>query len=151
MDLEISPSLDLDAATETLAPGVDVVGCTLDVRGGPGRVARRTAVRTIACECRECGAPFQAARRTAAFCGVDCKTTWNNRRKSRGADLYDLIMTMRYDRSHATAEGVDWTLVSNIARAFRDADKARRAGRQSWDSDAAARLPVTYSTAGDGR
>ncbi len=99
--------------------------------------------------CRECGAP--CSKRGASFCRPSCRAAWHNRRKSRGAELYDLVMAMRYDRTGASAANA-MTVLSNLARAYHDADAAARGGRPSWDlAEALARLPAGYSTAGDGR
>jgi hypothetical protein len=54
--------------------------------------------------CTECGAPFLAHARLARhaeFCGTECRKAFNNRRAMRGATLYDLFMTLRYERGLA--------------------------------------------------
>jgi hypothetical protein len=50
----------------------------------------------------------------------------------RGADLFDVFMSIRFARSGAARAGA-WTLLCRMAAAFRDEDRRHRAGRQSWD------------------
>jgi hypothetical protein len=83
--------------------------------------------------CRECGDLFLALKSHAAFCSTKCRKTWNNRRATRGAQLYDAVMAMRYDRKAAAAAGIDWTFVSRMVEMFnaedqRDYRPARHAG-----------------------
>lgn len=91
--------------------------------------------------CRECSSPLHApsaagsnrpkkARQDAKFCSTPCRTTWNNRRKDRGADLYDLWMAMRYCREEAKALGV-WKEICRLSEKWNDEDKA--AGRTSFE------------------
>jgi len=42
--------------------------------------------------CRECGGTFSAKSYNMDFCGADCRRVFNNRRMTRGAVLYDLLM-----------------------------------------------------------
>lgn len=102
--------------------------------------------------CAECGAPFTPTntRHARRFCGKDCHTAFKNRRSVRGGLLYDFLMTQRYDRMH---EDEARQLVQSLCRAFRDADKALRAGRPSWRpfNEAKTFLPVAYGISGDGR
>lgn len=101
--------------------------------------------------CRECGAPLASVKRTAVFCGTACRKTWNNRRMVRGAELYDLFMALRYQREDAT-QAQAFTMLANLARAYHDADVAKRDGRQSWNlREAMQRIPMAYSTDGDKR
>lgn len=100
--------------------------------------------------CRECGGEYQAKRDTSAFCAPKCRQAWNNRRMIRGAELYDLFMELRFNRKSGNVKRL-WTLICAVASAYRDADKALRAGRQSWDAQAYQRIPLAYSTDGDGR
>lgn len=102
-------------------------------------------------ECRECGAGLAGMKRTAVFCSTACRKAWNNRRMVRGAELYDVFMAMRYEREEAKQQQA-FTTLANLARAYRDADVAKRAGRQSWSlREALARMPLAYSTEGDKR
>lgn len=101
--------------------------------------------------CCECGETFQTKRREAEFCKTECRKVYHNRRMTRGAELYDLFMTLRFDRSHAKDEAI-WSQMCAVASAYRDADKTTRGGRKSWDSNHHKTLPLAYSQgAGDGR
>jgi hypothetical protein len=84
-----------------------------------------------ACRCLECGEVFARVRPEAEFCGRTCVRAWNNRRMTRGAEIYDLIMTIRYDREKATLFKV-WRTINRLAALFRDEDRDRRGGRRSW-------------------
>ncbi|MCG8506205.1 MAG: DUF2116 family Zn-ribbon domain-containing protein [Sphingomonadales bacterium] len=49
--------------------------------------------------CAECGEGLPRDRtRQQDFCGDACRSAFNNRRKRRGAILYDLAMDMRVNR-----------------------------------------------------
>lgn len=77
-------------------------------------------------ECRECGSLADGQ-----FCGPDCKITWNNRRRQRGAVLYDLFMAHRFERD-ASAKNNLWTLLCRQATDWRTEDLKERGGRRSW-------------------
>lgn len=82
------------------------------------------------CKCAECGGEFKRGKSAEQeFCSSECRVTFNNRRKTRGADLYDLFMTLAYDRKNR--KGV-WTAMSRMAKAWHEEDKA--AGRKSFGS-----------------
>lgn len=49
----------------------------------------------------------------------------------RGAELYDLLMVTRYERTLAAKFKV-WRTINRLARHFREADERERAGRRSW-------------------
>lgn len=114
-------------------------------------------------ECRECGKEFLTASHRARFCPPEnnypsnrrplskCEKAFNNRRATRGAEIYDLIMAWRFQRK----EGDELDLrgmIGRVASAYRDADKNLRDGRPSWDLDAAiSRIPNGYSYEGDKR
>lgn len=94
--------------------------------------------------CRECSSPLAApsstgsnrpkkARDHAKFCSTKCKTDWNNRRKSRGADIYDLWMAMRYCREEAKVLGV-WKEMCRLSEQWNAEDKA--AGRVTFEQPA---------------
>lgn len=103
--------------------------------------------------CLECGAALSASSpREAEFCCTPCRMSWNNRRAARGAQVYDLLMALRFERGPAKVAGV-WSILCALCSAFRDADRAARGGRRSWrkTSDAIAALPLGYSTGGDRR
>lgn len=104
----------------------------------------------IAC-CRECGIELKDKRKGAVFCTPAHRKAWNNRRMIRGAELYDLFMERRYNRDTKEAMAA-LTYMSNLGRAYRDADKAQRNGRQSWNArETIERLPLAFSTEGDRR
>ena len=88
-----------------------------------------------ACACKECGRAFTASQKTAEFCGTPCRMTFNNRRRDRGADVYDLFMAHRYDRTAAGALKV-LTKLNRLAAHFRDEDITQRAGRPSYHAPA---------------
>ena len=46
----------------------------------------------VTTECLECGANFTAKGYGKDFCGASCRQKFNNRRATRGAALYDLVM-----------------------------------------------------------
>jgi len=76
--------------------------------------------------CRECGAPA-----SGQFCRTACKTAWNNRRRTRGAVLYDLFMAHRCERG-ATADANLWTLMCRLGTDWKTEDQKERGGRRSW-------------------
>lgn len=86
--------------------------------------------------CCECGSAYEAITADAAFCSTPCRKAWNNRRAVRGAELYDLFMALRFDRTTATTLKV-LTLISRLASIYRAEDRAERAGRLSWRAPAA--------------
>jgi len=47
--------------------------------------------------CIECRKGFTARQYSADFCGAECRRTFNNRRATRGAALYDLLMIQHED------------------------------------------------------
>lgn len=94
-------------------------------------VPARVAPRLNGAVCLECGAAFDRAGDHGTFCGAKCRLAWNNRRLQRGAEIYDLLMTLRFERRSAT--GV-FTALCRAAAAFRAADHAERAGRASWSN-----------------
>jgi hypothetical protein len=101
--------------------------------------------------CAECGSEFGSDRAHAEFCGTSCRKTYNNRRAVRGAELYDLMMTMRFDRKHATDEQL-WSHICALASAYNTSDKNLRGGRRSYNKNAHKDLPLSYSNKdGDGR
>lgn len=108
--------------------------------------------------CWECGVEHErkiAARETAeqpVFCCHICRVRFLNRRRDRGAELYDLFMVLRFERGMARAKGI-WTMMCALASAYRDADKYARAGRQSWQPVdlAMRRIPMAFSREGDKR
>jgi hypothetical protein len=80
--------------------------------------------------CRECGKALDNTK-PSFFCDTGCRVSWRNRRASRGADLYDLFMAMRYDRTEAKELGL-WNLMCRMASSWHEEDL--EAGRQSYFS-----------------
>ena len=72
-----------------------------------------------------------AATLKGEFCSAKHRSDWNNRRKQRGAELYDLYMAHRFDRAVAQDLKV-FQAINRMASNFREEDKARRGGRKSW-------------------
>jgi hypothetical protein len=101
-------------------------------------------------ECLECGVAFQPKKPHAEFCCESCRKAWHNRRMKRGAEIYDVVMTMRYNRDYAQKKGLTVLLVDLIS-AYQAADKVNRQGRRSYDKKAHKRLPLSYGKSGDGR
>lgn len=94
--------------------------------------------------CRECSTRLDSGVRpgsnvathtkvTAIFCSDKCRADWNNRRKNRGADLYDLWMAQRYSRNEAEAAGV-WAEMCRLSEQWNTEDKA--AGHKTYSSPA---------------
>lgn len=82
--------------------------------------------------CLECGAPIERkapAGRKAHFCSPEHRKTWNNRRMTRGAILYDEVMKWRFDRAN-NPDAI--TTLADIAAQFRRNDELHREGRRSW-------------------
>jgi len=81
--------------------------------------------------CWETGKPLpEGMKDTAHFLTTDARTAWNNRRKNRGAVVYDLIMSWRYDRPRAKALKV-FSLLCQLAKEWHDEDKS--SGRISFN------------------
>lgn len=92
--------------------------------------------------CRECGALVMQGRKVKDFCDTNCRITWHNRRKKRGAEMYDLFMLLRYDRKNAAEKQV-WSLLCNMAMNFKEDDQ--EAERQShFNLDEACELTARY-------
>lgn len=49
--------------------------------------------------CLECRGGFTARQYSADFCGAECRRTFNNRRATRGAVLYDLLLIQHEDHA----------------------------------------------------
>jgi hypothetical protein len=88
---------------------------------------------TLQRSCAECGAPFYVSARYAhaQCCSTLCRKSFNNRRMTRGALLYDLFMTSRYERKLAKKLKL-WRMICRLAMDFRREDRDQRAGRKSW-------------------
>lgn len=86
--------------------------------------------------CLECGAPYTARTATSDFCSTACRRAFNNRRAVRGAEIYDLFMAHRFDRTRARDLKLLGVL-NRMASNWRAEDHDRRSGRRSWrDPDA---------------
>jgi hypothetical protein len=83
-------------------------------------------------ECVECGISYPAKKKPSKFCSTPCRKSWNNRRATRGALLYDTFMAMRYDRAAASAAGIDYRFLCRVGEMFHNEDKD--AGRTSFRS-----------------
>ena len=87
--------------------------------------------------CRECGETFDGTK-AAAFCpSTSCRRDWNNRRQQRGAQLYDLFMTLRGERQLTAAlqkeKGINlWTVTCQLASDWKAEDEQQRGGRRSY-------------------
>lgn len=57
------------------------------------------------------------------FCQPACKMDWHNRRRLRGALLYDLFMAARYQRDVAVSVSAT-SRMSQLAAEFRERDAA---------------------------
>lgn len=71
--------------------------------------------------CRECKCETESTRKPKIFCSAACRDAHTNRRKERGAQLYDLFMAVRYDRANAKRLNA-WTKLCRMAEAFHDED-----------------------------
>lgn len=92
-----------------------------------------TAAKKCFKGCAECGGPVTSDNYNVAFCSVKCRKDFNNRRATRGAELYDLFMSIRYERKLALVMAL-WTVICRMAEIWRDDDVRNRAGRKSWGS-----------------
>jgi len=91
--------------------------------------------------CYETGRPLpESAPASARFIDAEARQAWNNRRKVRGSQLYDLFMAYRYDRQAAKALGL-FSQLCKLAQAWRDEDKM--VGRTSFEP---LEIPVRLST-----
>lgn len=80
--------------------------------------------------CRECGKPLSnEMKANADFCCTGHRIKWRNRRMSRGADLYDCFMALRYDRGAAKLHGL-WALMCRMASDWHEEDQ--KAGRRTY-------------------
>lgn len=81
--------------------------------------------------CWECNEVFVVTNPTGDqnFCCAAHRHAWNNRRKSRGADLIDVFMALRFDRETAK-EHQAWSIMCRMASNWRAEDK--EANRRSF-------------------
>lgn len=108
--------------------GEAVTAVRLDASSPAPLMTARTASRHQRA-CRECGSPVSGR---SEFWSLEHRRAYNNRRATRGAELYDLFMALRYDRERATELKV-WRELNRLARRFRAEDVAEREARPSWD------------------
>lgn len=106
----------------------------LDAAPQTAPVARAPLSGVMRC-CQECGGalarPAAPSGQRVDFCCAACRKAFHNRRMKRGAELYDLFMAIRFDRSAATALKL-WRIINRLASRFRAEDARQRAGRLSW-------------------
>lgn len=98
--------------------------------------------------CQECGKPYDPPSPRVLFCSTGCRLKFNRRRRDRGTELYDVIMSAHYEHNGAPKD-----LIEKLLRSYIDSDRAKRTGRVSWQSWATAqyRIPQIFSSKGDGR
>ena len=80
--------------------------------------------------CRNCGAEFQRNRVDQQFCKRSCGSDFHNRRKERGAIIYDLFMIMRHERKAANTIRA-WFTMTRLAMYWWQEDQSR-SGQPSW-------------------
>lgn len=107
------------------------MSCAIGINTEPVQMKLRNRL------CQECGQPFQATQ-PALFCGRVCRVTFNNRRRARGAMLYDFLMAQAY------ANVPDDGIVGRLLTAFRERDAQARSGRPSWQPNEMARMEVPF-------
>lgn len=100
--------------------------------------------------CRECGKSFSARRVTALFCSAPCRTSFNQRRRDRGAEFYDFMMAA-YNAGIVDLQPAPW--MRRLIEAYVAADTVKRAGRPSYQPShlARMRLPSVFGEQGDDR
>lgn len=83
--------------------------------------------------CRECSSPFNPisagrhgliSRPDQEFCSSSCRLVWHNRRKSRGAELYDLFRALRRERRVAGELDL-WTAICRLETKWHEEDEGR--------------------------
>lgn len=84
--------------------------------------------------CMECGLPLpertgRKGGQVAKFCSAACRQRFNNRRATRGAELYDFYLSSRYQRA---THGGNIAIMNQMANIWREDDKKNRDGRPSW-------------------
>lgn len=93
--------------------------------------------------CQECGKSLvHNVRGTRIFCDEPCRQSFNKRRRERGAELYDAIMS-----------SVNGGTLQKLIDAYKLADAVKRHGRRSWQPwpQASLKIPLVYGSDGDGR
>lgn len=97
---------------------------------GAGRTSLAPAFKRARC-CRECGAALDPERQGALFCTNPCRQAFQNRRRERGAELYDLFMLHRCQRPVGKRIRA-FFIMCRLASRWRAEDQRQRAGRPSW-------------------
>ena len=81
--------------------------------------------------CLECKTAVSDARKGQGFCCDACRHGFNNRRKRRGADAYDILRALRRERSTAKRLNL-WTELCRLELGWQIEDEAERPGRRSY-------------------
>ncbi|MDK2769930.1 MAG: hypothetical protein KYX69_19705 [Sphingomonas sp.] len=81
--------------------------------------------------CLECETAVSDARKGQGFCCDACRSAFNNRRKRRGADAYDIFRALRRERSTAKRLNL-WTELCRLELKWQMEDEAERPGRRSY-------------------
>lgn len=85
-------------------------------------------ITKLSAKCAECGHEFHAKRPDRAeFCSTECRSRYNNRRRDRGAMLFDLYLHHRFNRKAAAEKNLQ-TLIDRMVGNWVEED--RRAGRR---------------------
>lgn len=79
-------------------------------------------------KCVECRSEFRARQYNADFCCTKCRKDFNNRRATRGAALYDLLMIEAVDPKAFEKQRLDGR-VSAMVAAFIAEDAAKQIAR----------------------
>lgn len=83
--------------------------------------------------CLECGKAFHGKRQPAKFCSHACRVAFTNRRRDRGAELYDIVMSLDQEtRTHAIPRNAYEFGLRDLVEAWHKEDRRDRKGRQSW-------------------
>ena len=92
-------------------------------------------------KCLECGQSFKASSWLAEFCGPKHRLNFGNRRRQRGAELYDAIVFEKFatkEEKESAARAASWRSKQPLAKPveliakWRAEDKKHRANRRSW-------------------
>ncbi len=81
--------------------------------------------------CTECGNPIRDRRKGQVFCSPSCRMNFNNRRRDRGADMYDLFRALRRERDVAKSLNL-WTQMCRLELGWQMEDERDRPGRRSY-------------------
>jgi hypothetical protein len=78
---------------------------------------------------------------------------FNQRRRDRGTELYDVLMSSRFGGVTERGQMAPRDMVDKLMNAYKAADDHARAGRPSWQRWALAqtRIPMAFSKEGDKR